>query len=238
MMRIVTLSDTHSFNERIGARAGEDDLIPADFVPDGDVLIHSGDLTDTGKTNQIFDAYAWLSRMPHERIIVTPGNHDFGFERVPQILQALKDKFPRIETLIDQETMLDGFRVYGSPFTPWFHDWSFNFSPGPAGEMQAEDKWDQIPDDTAILITHGPPYGTLDRTLRGEYVGDTALEVRVAQLKDLKLHVFGHIHEGYGTERVGDVLHVNACTCDHLYDPVNKPIVVDWNGKSFEVSNE
>lgn len=222
-MKIVCLSDTHSFNERVGV------------IPDGDVLIHAGDLTDTGKSNEIFDAYAWLSKMPHERIIVTPGNHDFGFEKIPSLRPVLAAKFPRVETLIDSETMLNELRVYGSPFQPWFHDWAFNFLPGPAGERQAEEKWDMIPDDTAILVTHGPPYDVLDRTLRGRFVGCPALRQRIGNLPQLRLHVFGHIHESHGTRRIGGVLHVNASICDHLYDPVNPPIVLDWDGERFEV---
>lgn len=234
-MRIVTLSDTHSYNERIGAPAREDDRVPSNFVPDGDILIHAGDLTDTGKPNQLFDAYAWLSKMPHEQIIVVPGNHDFGLERIPELRATLDSKFPRVQTLLDEDTMLGDMRVFGSAWTPFFHDWAFNFLPGPADERQAEEKWNAIPDDTAILVTHGPPYGIHDKTLRGKYVGDAALKRRIGQLKSLKLHVFGHIHECYGTHGEEGVVFVNACTCDHLYDPIDRPIVLDWDGTAMHV---
>lgn len=231
-MRIICLSDTHSFNERVGVLAG-DDPEPFGVIPDGDVLIHAGDLTDTGKPNEIFDAYAWLSKMPHERIIVTPGNHDFGFEKIPELRRVLDGKFKRVQTLIDEETMIGNMRVWGSPWQPWFHDWAYNFLPGPAGERQAKDKWDEIPDDTSILVVHGPAYNILDRTLRGRYVGCPALRQRIDQLDMLRLFVCGHVHEAHGTQLVGSVLHVNASICDQLYDPVQKPVVVDWDGEQF-----
>lgn len=196
-------------------------------LPQGDVLIHAGDLTGRGSQSEIFDAFANLARLPYERILVTPGNHDFGFEQNPFIVHILKNKFPHIEILLDLETTIDGLRIWASPYTPWFHDWAFNFLPGPAGIAQAQEKWATIPDDTAILITHGPRYGVLDETLQKKHVGCAALAERIASLPQLRLHVFGHIHESYGVEKVGDVLHVNACICDALYRPVQPPMVID-----------
>jgi Icc-related predicted phosphoesterase len=213
-VRIVCISDTHSHHERI-------------VVPEGDVLIHAGDLTRSGTQAQIHDTYIWLAGLPHERIIVTPGNHDFELDRNTHLLQMVNTMFPRIETLVDSETMLGGMRVWGSPWTPWFNDWSFIFASGPAGEKEARAKWDEIPDDTAILVTHGPPYGIGDATQHGWHVGCPALKARTAQLPNLRLHVFGHVHEAYGAQRVGDVLYVNACSCDVLYYPRHPPIVVD-----------
>jgi Icc-related predicted phosphoesterase len=81
--------------------------------------------------------------------------------------------------------------------------------------------------DGAILISHGPVYGILDETLRKKHVGCVALKDRVANLPNLRLYVSGHIHEAYGAEKHGDVLYVNACTCDSQYWPTQPPIVVD-----------
>jgi len=213
-MRIVCVSDTHDLHERIS-------------VPAGDVLIHAGDLTLDGASAAIFDAFAWLSRLPHERIIVVPGNHDFGFAKIAHLTATLATNFPRVEVLLDRETVIGTSRVFGSPWQPWFHDWAFNFAPGRAGEREAEEKWDEIVDDTEILITHGPVRGILDRTLRGEHVGCPFLRARIEKLERLKLHVCGHIHEAYGVESVGDVLYVNASSCDASYRPIQAPIVVE-----------
>ena len=86
-----------------------------------------------------------------------------------------------------------GIEVYGAPWQPEFNNWAFNLPPGP--ELKA--KWDMIPDTTDVLITHGPPYMVLDRLLEGDLTGCQQLRDAVARVKP-RLHIFGHIHEGYG----------------------------------------
>ena len=106
-----------------------------------------------------------------------------------------------------------------------FFNWAFNLD---RGEALAE-RWAQIPDDTDILITHGPPAGILDRITTPDGTirpGCEALADRVARLP-LKLHVFGHIHEDHGLEQIGSCLYVNASTCTGRYKPVNPPIVIE-----------
>jgi predicted phosphodiesterase len=213
-MRIVCISDTHMMHSDV-------------CVPDGDVLIHAGDLTMDGASADIDDAFWWLSEQPHERIIFTPGNHDFDFQRVPSLRDSLHYSYPRVEVLIDEETIIDGLRVYASPWQPWFYNWAYNFRPGLAGEEEAKARWSMIPDDVSILVTHGPVYGILDRTQSGENVGCSVLKARIEELRQLRLHVCGHIHEASGSESIGDVLYVNACSCDAQYQPTHSPIVVD-----------
>ncbi len=220
-VRIVCLSDTHDRHDGIA-------------VPDGDLLIHSGDLTLKGDDSNIRAGFAWLSRLPHDRIIFVPGNHDFAFEKRPDVVRELALEFPRVEVLIDRRTDVENHMVYGSPYQPWFLDWAFNFARGDAGEHEARACWAKIPDDTEILITHGPVRGVLDTISRGQHVGCPALLERLAGLEKLRLYVCGHIHEAYGVQRVGNVLFVNASTCDLQYRPIQKPIVVDMtaNGVS------
>lgn len=130
--------------------------------------------------------------------------------------------------------MAADLKLYASPYQPWFHDWAYNFSRGPAGERQAKEKWAQIPDDTAILVTHGPAYGILDMPSSGKHAGCSGLKARLAQLSQLRLHVFGHIHESHGVQRRGNVLHLNACICDSQYDPIQKPIAITGRDGRFD----
>lgn len=139
----------------------------------------------------------------------------------------LEAKFPCVTILIDEATTIRGIRVYASPYQPYFNNWAFQFAPKPAGGEQAEVKWASIPDDTEILVTHGPPHGVLDTTLSGHHAGCVALKARIANLSNLHLHVFGHVHEGYGSTHSGNALFVNASTCDAKYQPTQSPIVVD-----------
>ena len=213
-MRIVCLSDTHNCNEQIA-------------VPDGDLLIHSGDATSTGTVAEIARFSSWFAALPHRTKIFVAGNHDWLFERDNQTARGLLDD--SIVYLQDSSVEIDGFKIYGSPWQPRFYDWAFNLNRG--YEMAA--KWELIPDDTNILITHGPPNGILDSVPRvwgDEFTGCEALRKRVNELNghgSLKLHVFGHIHCGYGRLELDGVKYVNASTCDEAYDPTQMPIVVD-----------
>jgi predicted phosphodiesterase len=206
-VRIVAISDTHS-------------LVPAGGVPDGDVLVHAGDLTKRGTLLEIAAAGDWLRSLPHARKVVIAGNHDFGFEREPQAARAaLGSGFDYLE---DSGVVIDSVSFWGSPWQPWFFDWAFNL---PRGERLAE-KWALIPDDTRVLVTHGPPYGILDRTDDGDLAGCSDLRERVRVVRPA-VHVFGHIHEGAGTLRDGGTLFVNASICDLKYKAVNPARVFD-----------
>jgi Icc-related predicted phosphoesterase len=138
---------------------------------------------------------------------------------------------PDFHYLQDSEVEVEGLKVYGSPWTPWFHDWAFNAQRG----EDIKGLWDNIPGDTDILVTHGPPLGHGDRVLYppGQRVGCEDLLNRVKEIKP-RLHVFGHIHEDSGKwdrywDKKGTSLttFVNASSCDLSYKADNPPIVVD-----------
>ena len=90
--------------------------------------------------------------------------------------------------------------------------------------------WARIPDDVDVLITHGPPANILDLTIHGEHAGCPDLLARVEQIKP-RLHVFGHIHEGYGREEHDSTIFVNASTCDLKRRPSQPPMIVDLEVK-------
>lgn len=221
-MKIVCISDTHALHRAITSD-----------VPDGDVLVHAGDITNVGSVLDIREFANWSKNLPHLDKIIIAGNHDFCFEkRDCQTLDAiryledagwkyLKDSSASV---IDLSTGKE-IKFYGSPWQPWFHDWAFNL---PRGGEQLKRVWDAIPADTDVLITHGPPDRILDITAHDkQHVGCEVLSERIKELKNLKLHVFGHIHEGYGKEVVNGVTYVNASICDRDYDPCNAAIVVE-----------
>lgn len=208
-MRLVLISDTH------GLHAG----LPA--LPDGDVLVHAGDVSNVGKVHQIDDFLAWFAAQPHRHKVFVAGNHDWAFEQQHALMVA---HIPNdVHYLRDAGVWIDGRYFYGSPWQPEFCDWAFNLPRGP----QLAARWDAIPDDTNVLVTHGPPMGILDEANWRRQVGCEDLRRRVAELPKLELHVFGHIHEAYGRVEHAGVTYVNASTCTREYYPTNPPIIID-----------
>ncbi|MDI1240482.1 MAG: metallophosphatase domain-containing protein [bacterium] len=214
MPRIVCISDTHNCNDQID-------------VPDGDLLIHSGDATTVGTVEQIEAFNGWFSDLPHKRKIFVAGNHDWLFEKDNHLARCLLD--PGIVYLQDSSVEIDGIKIYGSPWQPRFFNWAFNLDRGP----QMAEKWAMISNDIDILITHSPPNGILDLVPREGWDENTGCEElrkrveEIAAFRRLKLHVFGHIHSGYGVHEEFGVKFVNASTCDEHYNPTQSPIVID-----------
>jgi Icc-related predicted phosphoesterase len=209
-MRIVLLSDTHERHRELD-------------VPDADLLIHAGDATNNGELDAIRDFDDWLGELPHRHKIFVPGNHDRTFETAPDKARPL---IRNATYLVDATEVVEGIRIWGSPWQPEFMSWAFNVPRGKA----IREKWALIPPDTDVLITHGPPIGHGDRLIHGEAVGCEELALRIVAL-DVRLHVFGHIHEGYGTTQNALTLHANASTCDHHYEPTHPPILLEWKGR-------
>lgn len=181
----------------------------------GDLLIVAGDLTARDTPFEYFKFFNWIANTPYKKIIVIAGNHD-GLAQSEDLLSIGKNDF---EYLQDSGTEYEGLKIWGSPWTPEFCNWHFMKEKGEP--MKAV--WDLIPLDTDILITHGPPFGVLDKNTRNR-CGCVQLIDRIPLLNNLKLHVFGHIHEGYGQENIRGTTFVNASIMNGNYKPVNKPI--------------
>jgi len=202
-MRLVLISDTHNQHRSL-------------TLPAGDVLVHAGDFTMRGTVAEVAAFGAWMGDQPFAHKVVVAGNHDFLFEQEPERARRLLPD--DVHYLLDSEVTIGGLRFYGAPWQPWFLDWAFNLRRGQA--LAA--KWALIPEGIDVLITHGPPLGTADRTVSGEDAGCADLARALVRVKP-RLAVFGHIHEGYGIH--GNL--VNAAICDEKYRLVHSPIVVD-----------
>lgn len=210
-MKLVCISDTHSMHR---------DMLE---IPDGDVLIHAGDCLGQGTLDNIRDFNDWLGTLPHQHKILIAGNHDRAFQDTPELAREALTNAIYLE---DSGIEIDGLRFWGSPWTPAFMDWSFMLDRG----QPLQEKWQLIPDNTDVLITHGPPKGIGDQVffeLEDPNVGCAHLLERLDQLPALKAHIFGHIHEGYGTHLHGRLPLINASICTERYAPANLPIVLE-----------
>lgn len=214
-MKIVCLSDTHNCNQEIS-------------VPDGDVLIHAGDATVRGTMAEIEQFLCWFAALPHRHKIFVAGNHDWLYETNNRFARLLTANF-KIQYLQDSAVEIEGLKIYGSPWQPRFYDWAFNLNRG----AELAEKWRMIPADVDVLITHGPPHGILDEVPKKFWVENTGCEElrrrveEIAAFGRLKLHVFGHIHCGYGTTERFGVKFVNASNCDEEYRPTQLPICLE-----------
>lgn len=208
-MEVTVISDTHGMHGKL-------------TLPGGDVLIHCGDFTGNGTLKEILDFNKWLGDQDYANIIVIAGNHEMLLERDPAVAEIC---LTNCTYLKDSFVIIDGKKFYGSPWQPTFMNWAFNL---PRGE-KLKAKWDLIPDDIDVLITHGPPHMVLDEapdiyTGKPRNVGCEELMKAVERVKP-KFHCFGHIHEGYGQLVKNGTHFINASICDMGYRPINKPII-------------
>ncbi len=220
MPKLVLISDTHGHHEHVR-------------VPPGDLLIHAGDFTRNDQGRKEFREFLqWLERQPCPRKVLVSGNHDSQTERFPDLArQMIAEYAPSVTYLRDSGVEIDGLKLWGSPYTPTFYQW---FNMRDRGEA-IKRHWDLIPDDTDVLITHGPPKmiaGKLDWTSFGkEHCGCADLMDAILRVKPT-IWCGGHVHGGYGIETL---VHAdgskstlyNASICNEAYRPVNQPWVVN-----------
>lgn len=201
-VRVVCISDTHNTRP---------------ILPDSDILIHAGDLTENGSFEEMQRELSWLSSQLHQHKIFVAGNHDVLFDddflaKYPE--RKYGDKRTRKDLdwgsviyLQDTSTTLKfhpksqeptSLTIFGSPWTPRYGISAFQYHPN------TETHWrnifaclDKPPD---ILITHTPPHLHLDKR-DFHRAGCPFLAEEIHRLRP-KLHVFGHIHASYGKKLV------------------------------------
>jgi predicted phosphohydrolase len=203
-----------------------------DKLVGGPILVHAGDVSGRGTIPEIEMFLEWFNSLPYDNKILIAGNHDFLFETKPEKAAALLAKYPGIIYLNDSGCTVEGINFWGSPITPYFHNWAFNrFS------HEIQPHWDLIPEGTDVLITHGPPHGILDLTVYDrKSVGCPKLLTKVKQIKP-KVHVFGHIHEGMGVHEEDGTTFINASVVDLRYELYDQPIFsIDVNPREHEIS--
>jgi Icc-related predicted phosphoesterase len=220
-MKITFISDSHNKHKQI-----------TEDLPGGDLLIHAGDISSMGHKHEIQQFCKWFDSLTnYSAVVFIAGNHDFGFEKRPEETMEIVNSYEWITYLQDSvlhfaSENIEIANIYGSPWQPEFHNWAFNL---PKNGLELEQKWNNIPDNTDILITHGPAFGYLDKVI-GQYdnLGCQLLTKRIKTIKP-KIHVCGHIHSGYGYVFDGDTHFINASVLDEQYQYTQKPLTVEWD---------
>ena len=222
-MRILCLSDTHGYHERL----------PIDETVD--VIVHTGDFSNSYGKNNIYETeefLSWFNSLNVKYKILVAGNHDTYFEElskkggINEVKDYLSLDYPNIIYLQDSGISINGINFYGTPWCPIYYDWAFMVDDNYQKMM-----FSKIQEDTNILLTHTPAHGILDYS-NGKLCGSTTLLNRIQEIKslgDLKYHIFGHIHmdDGNSKEHIGDnektdYIAVNACNINYLgfYEPI------------------
>lgn len=205
-MKLCLISDTHGQHYKVK-------VLPCD------VLVHAGDFTMNGGESAIRSFNTWLGEQPAEHKVIIAGNHDLHFHFRPE---WAKNMITNAHYLEDSGVIIDGVKFWGMPWTtPFGYGWAFNAPP----ELMAE-KLSLIDSDTDVLITHGPPKGMFDYVVHGGHVGCRQLRDELVRIHP-EIHVFGHIHEGYGSFAKDGITYYNASVVTAGYEVKNKPWVVE-----------
>ena len=205
-MKFTIISDTHNHHHEIE-------------IPQGDVLIHAGDITERGHKEEVIDFLEWFSKQPHPHKIFIGGNHDIYMDRYPvDLLELIPEN---VIYLRNNGLTINKLKIWGSPVTPDFMDWSFGKE-----RSKMDEHWKYMPEDIDILITHTPPYGILDQSSQHISLGCKFLLKKVKELKP-KYHIFGHIHASYGIHKTEATTFINASIINSVLGPVNKPIIFE-----------
>lgn len=231
-MEITCLSDLHGFYP--------------ENLPGGDLLILAGDYTATDKIFEWAYFFSWLKRQNYRKKILIAGNHDgFLFNAYPKTkkeareiaeVQEIIDLYEGIrdaddfEYLCDSGTEFEGVKIWGTPWTNWFHGVNPKCKFFMDKEKKNAKKFAKIPDGTDIVIAHSPMYGILDQNMDGDSCGSVSLRERI-DVVNPKYFIFGHIHEQGGKEMIykmtpRDVRVFNCSVMNEYYIPVN-------SGRSF-----
>ena len=233
-MKLTFISDTHNKHK----------LLTGD-LPGGDILIHSGDISSMGYKHEIESFLTWFDKIDnYDTKVFIAGNHDWGFQTKPDQCRGLLTGYKTVDYLEDEELVLyldgpngdkpeENIRIYGTPWQPEFYNWAFNL---PKNGPGLQSKWNMIPENTDILITHGPAYGFLDvvEGRRGQHLGCELLAERIKEIKP-KIHLCGHIHTGQGHYFDGHTHYFNASVLNERYIYTQSPWNVDWNPITNEI---
>lgn len=164
----------------------------------GDMLIVAGDLTNLGKKYELEYALDIINNLKFKYKIVVFGNHDGIWNDV-----NFKEIYTDIIFLENEIIEIDGLKIYGTPFSKRFKNWSYYY------ETLDERRLLTVPlESVDIIVSHEPPS---DKCL--SYIpyfgcaGNPDLR-RYIDNNNVKLCVCGHIHECGGNDTI-----INGCHC-------------------------
>lgn len=220
-MRVVCFSDLHDLEVVRSKHTPPVEL----RLPRCDIALFAGDACNQGTWNEWKRFCRWFAAQDATFKIAVGGNHDNPLAHAKRAWAIHEATNHGITYLQDSSITIEGLNIYGSPWTPDFGGTEVFHLPDGSPELAA--KWDHIPSDTDILLTHGPALGLLDSfSPTTPHLGDALLLKALDRIQP-RIHVCGHIHAGYGQTQHGPTQVVNASLVDSDYSLVHAPIVLD-----------
>jgi len=206
-MKFVVISDTHGLHHELE-------------LPQGDVLIHGGDISDHGTKDEVEDFLNWFSLQDYKYRIFIGGNHDIYLDENPvELLELIPSN---VIYLNNNGCEIEGIKIWGSPVSPDLVGWAFG-----KYRDEMEEHWKYMPDEIDILITHTPPFDILDKSSRYLTLGCKDLLQKVKMIKP-KYHLFGHVHASYGIIEIKRTTFINASNLDSRKGLVNAPFFFEY----------
>lgn len=206
-MKVVAFSDSLGVN-------------PVD-LPDGDVLVCTGNFTRFGDRREVTKWYDWFTQQPHRHKVLVYGNHEISTD-----IHCFKRKQPWMTWDCPDEDILtpppgqgvhllhgtgvtiEGVTFWGHPGLPPAREGvptrHGNFYCAHQFETQEESAatWATCPNNVDVMVTHAPPYGVLD-CHRGHHIGNAELRDEIDRRVKPKVHVFGHVSDCPGMAEFG-----------------------------------
>lgn len=210
-MKITCIADLHGYKPELEG---------------GDLLIVAGDLTARDNLEQHSDFLNWMHKQDYKKKVLIAGNHDNLLKKNPNFYSKTN-----IDYLFDSGTEYEGLKIWGTPWSLSFEESNPQCRAFTGTEDQLKEKYDQIPNDIDILISHSPFWHMLDQNQDGYACGSRSLKEAVHRIKP-QLFVSGHIHEQGGSTILykhsgPNTICINASYVDERYRPVNKPITIE-----------
>ena len=221
-MKITLISDTHAKHKQV-----------TDDLPGGDLLIHAGDFMTSGyNPMEAMMFFQWFDSIDNYAAkIFIAGNHDRWMQDEPAEAKGILIGYETIDYL--EDARLDLWDSEDQQLV--IYEWAFNL---PRNGEELKSKWDAIPINTDILVTHSPAWGTLDDVegRRGDHLGCELLAKHINEVVKPKIHVCGHIHSGHGYYFNGQTHYFNASVLNERYNYTQKPLTFDWDPITNEVN--
>jgi Icc-related predicted phosphoesterase len=174
----------------------------------------------------------WASMLPVEHIYFIAGNHDIYMERNDKTMRELFPKYGKVAYLKNDEinyiSLVDDkvYKIFGTPYCHQFGNWAFM-----RDSETLVNKFNEIPLNTDILITHDAPYGTSDICYEGfasnkGHIGCPELRDAIIEKKP-SWCFHGHLHtSNHEIETLEFTKVINCSVLDESYNIKFKPQII------------